>query len=665
MCGVVPFGKEQGREVWESFFPPHGLFDTKYYNFSLSNYRIVIGSALLEPSLRRAMIKTMELSFDPENPKYEYITTVKQADKALESLEKEQILGVDVEANGLDPYTTDLLLVQIGSENTSYIFDARKLNLRELKRYKALLENPKIMKIMHNGKFDYGFLKVQTGVETTNIYDTMLAESILTAGLRGKPASLKALVLQYLELDLDKDIRKTFANYTGKITEDQLKYSALDTLVLFPIFRLQLARLKKENLINIAKLEFSATRVVAEMELKGVYIDVPKWKEIIERLGEKRNKYAQDFQEAVRHHYKTNHFDLFGNSVDVINVNSQVQLMKLFNDKLGLDIPSTGDGVLARVDHPVAKILRDYRGYEKLISAFGDKLLAKVNRVTNRLHPDFMQLGTATGRFSCSNPNLQQIPRNSEEAPFRECFTPEPGYKLITADYSSFEMRILADLSGDKNMIKALSDGLDIHSYTASLMFGKAYTEDFKKKYPDLRQIAKPIGFGLMYGMGPSGLAPQINSTKEEAIDYMNKYFKSYPSVKKFLDKQANNAVRRGWSITPAGRKRWYNLPEPSDPDYRRLIGKIQREAKNHPIQGTNADAIKFALVFLQDRLKKDGVDGAITHTVHDEIVCEVREDQAEDWAKVQSEEMVRAAELFIKKVPITSDPFVGDVWEH
>jgi len=226
-------------------------------------------------------------------------------------------------------------------------------------------------------------------------------------------------------------------------------------------------------------------------------------------------------------------------------------------------------------------------------------------------------------------------------------------------------MRILADLSGDEKMIKALREGLDIHSYTASLMFGKPYTADFKKKYPDLRQIAKPIGFGLMYGMGPTGLAGRLDVSPEMGKDYMEKYFASYPSVRKFLDTQAKTAVTKGWSATPGGRKRWYKRPEKSDPEYRRKMSNIQRQAKNHPIQGTNADAIKYALVFLHERLAKEGVDGAITHTVHDEVVCEVREDQAEDWAKIQSDEMVRAGELFIKEVPVISDPFVGDVWEH
>ncbi|KKU30884.1 MAG: polymerase protein, partial [candidate division WWE3 bacterium GW2011_GWA1_46_21] len=356
---------------------------------------------------------------------------------------------------------------------------------------------------------------------------------------------------------------------------------------------------------------------------------------------------------------------------DMININSQVQLMELFNNKLGLNIPSTNDAILNRVNNPIVKLLRDYRGYAKLVSTYGENLLQKINPVTGRLHPSFLQIATATGRFACNDPNVQNIPRNSKEFAFRECFNPAPGYKIVDADFSNFEMRILADFSGDEKMINALKNELDIHSYTASLMFDKPYSNDFKKKFPELRQMAKPIGFGLMYGMGAPGLVGRIYAetgkeiTVEESDQLINKFFQSYPRVKSFLDKMAKNAQKNGWSSTPAGRKRWYHLPDKDDIDYRRKLSSIGREAKNHPIQGTNADAIKYALVFAHERMVKDKIDGAIILTVHDEIACEVREDQAQDFAPALASEMVRAGELFLKKVPVVSQPFVGDVWEH
>lgn len=615
----------------------------------------------------------MELKFSVDNPNYEYITTVDRATEALLELAEQKVLTIDVEANSLDAFFGVLLLVQLGTPEKAYIFDARRVHLEDIPEYKELMEDKGIIKVFQNAKFDYSYLKLKTGVEVNNIFDTMLAEGILTSGLNAS-LSLKEIGRRYLgEGVMDKEIQATFGKMTkgARISEDQLKYAAIDVLALFPIFEQQAKKLQKEDLLKIAKLEFAVCPVVAEMELKGVFIDTKRWREIIANLQLRRNELAQEFQEAVRPFYTTSQFGLFGGIADSININSNSQLMDLFNEKLHLDLPSTSNGVLARVNHPIVKILSNYRGYEKLISTYGEKLLSKINRKTKRIHPEFLQIRTATGRFACNNPNLQNIPRNSKDAPFRECFNPEPGYKLVVSDYSSFEMRILAELSGDVKMINALNEGLDIHSYTAALMFDKPYSEDFKKQYPELRQMAKPIGFGLMYGMGAQGLVSQVYAqtgkdiSVEDGEDLINRYFKSYPSVKKFLDDTASNAIKRGWSTTPAGRKRWYKVPEKTDPDFRKKMASIQREAKNHPIQGTNADAIKYALVFVKEKIVKNKVDAAIVSTVHDEIVCEVREDQADDFAKVLSGEMVRAGELFLKKVTVQSDPFVGDVWEH
>lgn len=609
----------------------------------------------------------MELKFDPANPKYEYITSPDQIHHAVEELKKEKVIGVDIESTDLDPYTAKILTIQIATPNFCYIIDAREINIGKIPEIKDYLESNQSIKILHNGKFDYKQIKVHTGVEIANIFDTMLAEVVLNAGIGKAYYSLKDMALKYANYELQKDTRKTFATMTAssKLSEEQLKYAAIDTFIMFPVFEAQAKKLGKENLLNVAKLEFATTRVVGDMELKGVHIDVEKWKGILKNLSKKRDEISIKFQEAIRPYFRSSTLDLFGNIGDAININSQVQLMDLFNNKLKLNLPSTGDALLEVIDHPIVKMLRDYRGYEKLVSAFGDNLLSKINKKTKRIHPEFNQLGAATGRFSCNNPNFQQIPRNSEEAPFRTCFTPEPGYKLVTADYSSMEMRILADLSGDAKFIQALKDGLDVHSFTASLMFNLPYSDDFKKKYPDKRQAAKVIGFGLMYGMGPANLGRQINVTPEEAREYLDRYFNSYPSVKRFLEKMGKDAVKNGWSSTPAGRKRWYTIPMPSDPDYKKKIGSIERQAKNHPIQGTNADAVKYALVFLQERIKKEHIDGSLMLTVHDEIVSEIRNDQAEYWAGVQAEEMCRAAALFLKKVPVLAEPSVSDVWEH
>ena len=609
----------------------------------------------------------MELKFDPQNPIFTHVRTIDQVNPALGELEKEKVVGVDIEGTSLDPYDSVLLTIQIGTPLKTFIFDARELKLGEIERFKLFLENSKIIKILHNGKFDYKHIKQHLKIEVCNIYDTMLTEVVLNMGIGRGYYSLKELAGKYAGVDLQKAIRETFENMTAstRLNEAQLKYSAMDTLILFPVFDEQLKKLKKEELVDIAKLEFAATRVVGDMELKGVHVDVKRWKELIKDLSTKREQLSKQFQKEIRPFFKSNSIDLFGNIGDCININSQTQLMDLFNNKMHLGLPSTGDAILEGVNNSVVQILREYRGYEKLVSAFGENLISKINKKTGRIHPDFNQLGASTGRFSCNNPNFQQIPRQSTNAQFRSCFNPEPGNKLVTTDYSTMEMRIMADLSGDEALMKAFHTGVDVHSHTAALMFNLELTDDFAKKHPQERFAAKSINFGLMYGRGSNSLARQIGVSQEKGKEYLDKYYKLYPGVRRFLDKVAKEAVKNGWSTTPAGRKRWYIKPEKDDPEYQRKIGHIERQAKNHPIQGTNADAIKYALVFMNEDIKKKGFDASPVLTVHDEVVCEVREDQAEEWSKIQSKDMCRAGELFIKKVPVESIPFIGDEWEH
>jgi len=595
---------------------------------------------------------------DFKNPNYEYITDEKRLKEVVaKELKGKKMLAVDVEGTGLDPYLCELVLVQVGTSEKAYLIDAQKVSVEPLR---GVFESREVLKILQNGKFDYGMIKAKFGIELINIFDTMLAERVLTAGL-SRENSLGAIAQKYLELELDKD----WESYdwegvfrSGKFTKRHFKYAALDVLILFPILEKQFAALKKEGLVKIAQLEFAVLPVVAEMELRGSYIDVKKWRAHINELKEKRNEIAQKIQSEVRPLYRNHQVDLFGNQVDIINLNSQPQLMELFNDRLGLTVPSTGEAVLSRVNHPVAKMLLEYRGYAKLISAFGDNLLSKINPKTGRLHPDYMQIGADTGRFSCSNPNLQQIPSDSA---FRSCFIALPGYKLVTGDYSQQELRILAELSGDPILVKAYHDGVDLHTLTASQMYGVPQDQVTKK----MRAAAKNINFGLMYGRGAASLAAQLEVSVDEAKKLLNRYFKTYKKVKRWLDQVARNAVKNGYSTTLGGRRRHHRKPDPSDPNYDRQVAHIERQGKNTPIQGSAADMIKYALVYIYDRIRREKLEASIISTVHDEIVIEVRQDQAEQVKKIMSEEMVRAGKKLLKKVPIKAGVEISDIWEH
>lgn len=596
--------------------------------------------------------RDLELEFDSQNPEYELIENQPEVEKAVAELEKKEILSVDVEGTKLDPHDTNLLLVQVATPHKAYIFDVQKVDTAPLK---PLLEDTRRLKIVQNGKFDYEMIKVNLGITLENIYDTMLAERILTTGII-RENSLAAISRKYLGLQLEKEVRYTFGK-TAKVTKKQLAYAALDVLVLFPIFKAQFKELQKEKLTRVAQLEFRCLPVVAEMEIRGSYIDVEKWRENLRQLKEKRDLAAARIQEELRPLYRHTQVDLFGNHVDVVNLNSPIQILKAFR-KVGLDLPSTGEAILRRTDHLLAKMLLEYRGYEKLISAFGENLLAKINPKTKRIHPDFMQIGADTGRFACSNPNLQQIPTDSA---FRSCFVPAPGFKFIVADYSQIELRIMAELSEDPAFMQAYKEDKDLHTLTASQMYGIPMERVDKK----MRFNAKSINFGLMYGRGAASLATQLGVSVDEAKLLLNKYFRTYGKVRRWLDQVARDAIRKGYSTTLGGRKRWYTLPDKSDPNYERQIAHFERQGKNTPIQGSSADMTKYALVYIYDKIKKNNYTAFPVHTVHDEIVLEVKEDQAEEVRDVVEKEMVRAGQQLLKKVPVKVEAVVSDVWEH
>lgn len=587
---------------------------------------------------------------------YEYITDTAQLAKIIPAISASQTLSVDTEGTTLDPYNTKLLLLQLATPTHSYVIDVQKADLSPLK---PVLESERPLKILQNAKFDYELLKIQAGLTIGSIYDTMLAERILTVGL-GREISLKNLVEKYIGIKIDKTIRDEFQDLKspalrGKFSQQQLDYAARDVHFLLDIFKKQFRALKEEDLVETAKLEFKVVPVVAEMELRGTLVDQGKWRDHIEKLEQKRDEINALVQKDLRSISDYTQVDLFGNEVDTINLDSPIQLLEAFR-RLGVDLPNTSEAVLQKTDHPLAKNLLEYRAYEKMITAFGESILEKINSKTGRLHPDFMQLGADTGRFACNNPNLQQIPSDSG---FRSCFIAPKGYKVITADYSQIELRIMAEVSEDKVFMEAFVSDQDLHTLTASQMFKVPIDKVDKNK----RFQAKSINFGLMYGRGPVSLALQIGTSVDEAKELLEIYFKTYQGVKRWLDKIGRDSVRQGFCRTLGGRKRTFSLPDKDNPDYQKLIGSIERQGKNTPIQGTSADITKYALVFIHEDFKKKNLDAHLISTVHDEIIAEAREEIAEEAAKTMEEQMVRAGQTLLKKCPVKVEVHIDDCW--
>lgn len=592
-----------------------------------------------------------------EELKYDVITTNEDLLKVLPEIERAPIVGLDTEGSKLDPLTTKLLLLQIATKDKSYVFDCSKVDISQLK---TVLEAQRPLKIIQNAKFDYSVLKVQAGLTLGNLFDTMLAERIITCGI-SREMSLKTLAEKYLGMKIDKTIREDFYQpgspvLKGVFTQKQLEYAARDAWILIKIFEKQYKQLTEENLINTAKLEFAVVPAVAEMELKGSLIDTKKWRSHIANLGKKRDLIKKEIQGDIRHLSTYAQVDLFGNESDTVNLDSPLQLLQVFK-KLGEEMPNTAEATLKKTTHPLAKKILEYRAYEKMITSFGETILEKINPVDGRLHPDFLQLGADTGRFACNNPNLQQIPSDSG---FRSCFIASKGYKLITADYSQIELRIMAEVSEDPAFLKAFTQDLDLHSLTASQMFRIPLTKVGKDK----RFQAKSINFGLMYGRGAVSLSAQIGLSVEESRKLLDVYFSNYKKVKRWLDNVGRMAVRDGGVRTLGGRRRMFTIPERSSPDYERLISSVERQGKNMPIQGTSADITKYALAYIYRELKDKNLDASLIHTVHDEIVVEARDDIADNVAKLMEKQMIKAGEKLLKKVPVKVDVHISDCWE-
>lgn len=386
---------------------------------------------------------------------YVYVEDDTQAEMAVEYLSKFDRLGYDTETTGLNIVggVAKLLLMQLGTEEVTYVFDARKIDTGVLK---GILESKKILKILHNAVFDYKITKKACGIWLTNVFDTMLAYRLLTSGYlddgmggfipmgdtRPKKKqwpykSLDFLCKRYLGQGLDKSVRTSFIDHqvNKEFTAKQIEYAAKDVFVLHPLCDLLSAELAEQGLIETALLEFEFVSAASEMELNGVYINKDKWRVIISACKNKAASVKEDISKDIEHLSEQN--TLFG--ACTINIDSPSQLIECFY-KLGFELESTDSKVLKKLNDPLANKILEYRAYDKLTKTYGESLLAKIERATNRLHYSLLQLGTTTGRVSSEKPNIQNIPQDREDEEvsisFRECFEAEEGNVILTADYS-------------------------------------------------------------------------------------------------------------------------------------------------------------------------------------------------------------------------------------
>jgi len=405
-------------------------------------------------------------------------------------------------------------------------------------------------------------------------------------------------------------------------------------------------KLKNARLVETAKLEFDCLGAIAQMELNGMLLDLSRWDDLRQKLERSRDQLADGLRKQLQPALLSTQLDILGNQTS-LNLDSQQQVLEALQ-QMGVPVKNTSKLSLIPLaeEYPPVRALLDYRKAAKAVQAFASSLPKHVHPITGRIHPDYQQMGAATGRMSCRNPNLQQIPRDKI---FRSCFIPAPGHCLVVADYSQIELRVAAELSGDRRMIEAYQNDEDLHRLTAALIADKSLDQVEKSE----RQAAKAVNFGLIYAMGAKGLAEYaynnygVQMSLKQAETFRKRYFEAYQGIARW-----HGAIKRRLprEIRTVGDRlrRWQDEPKLT-------------ELLNTPVQGTAADITKAALSKLPIALKETGA--RLIGTVHDEILLEVPEGTAERAAQILQQVMEQAGQHYLRKVPVKAEVAITLNW--
>src|SRR5580765_4021904 len=588
------------------------------------------------------------------NTSYQLVTTAEELRRAVDDLSTRHAIGLDTETTDLDPYTSRLRLIQLSTPDGVYVIDVNKFtdDLQQgeaLAPLRRLLSSPRPIKIAHNAKFDAKFIKYNLGVDLVGLFDTLLASQLVSAGDIEERHGLAAIAERYLNEVVDKSER--LSNWEFELSETQLQYAARDAAVLIPLREKLIEKIKSLGLIKCAQLEFECVMPVVDLELAGFFMDKQRWLEQLAIVEDRRGELANELQEMLGEGVAQ--ASLFGPPRANINLDSQQQVTETLT-RLGIPLPdSTRNWKLQPLaaQYPVVAKLLEYRTMQKALTSYGQNMIEFINPKTGRLHADFRQIGAPTGRFACTNPNIQQVPHAAE---YRRCFMGHPKERrLVIADYSQIELRILAEFSGDEAFINAFKSGADLHKVTAAQVFGVS-TEQVTKEQ---RDFAKRLNFGVVYGIGAQRFSIMTGVGVSDAEDILRRYFATYKKLDAYLRESANRAVDEKQARTGSGRLVKFNY----DPSDRQQISMTQRNGKNAPIQGTSADILKRALRLLSDELRETSAQ--IVNIIHDEIVVEVDEGESQDVAQKVEHAMCAAGEEFVTAVPVKVESQIAAEW--
>lgn len=568
----------------------------------------------------------------------------------------DEVLGVDTETTGLSPHSDKLRLVQLSNGSETLVIDVFKIGKEPVGKFlRPILENSERKKVLHNAKFDIGFVKNQLNIDIEGIYDSYLASTLIRAGEKFEKGErdgyhgLEQVAKRTCDIDLSKEHQTS--DWSGVLSEEQLKYAERDASALIPVRDAQIELLKAEKLTKTAKLEFDAVLPVSWQELSGFYLDIDEWTALANKhkiqADEAELKIIKELQPYIEQ----------GTLFDdiTINLDSWQQIQKYFR-LAGVPMPdSTKEFFLTPLtkDYPIVQWLLDYRGHTKAFGTFGDSFREFINPVTGRIHCDIFQLGSITGRMSAYNPNMSQIPSDKEH---RSCFKAQEGSSIISFDFSQEELRILADYSQDKKFIELFHTGGDFHYTTASRIFKKPVD----KISDEERNLAKRISFGVAYCAGPGRMSMIANIPFNEAQLIIKLYFDTFKGVKRWMDYQKVKVIETKSARSMSGRLAKYDHLDLTDREQR---AQMERYSVNFPIQATGADILKSALRKVYEVCKPYGKDIKLVNVVHDEIDLEIKDELIPEVAPKIKAAMVEAGEYFVQSVPIVVGEKISKVW--
>lgn len=589
---------------------------------------------------------------------YQFVDNPKAQKILVQNLLKQKAVCFDTETTSLNELEAELVGMSFSyKKGLAYyvpLSEDQGEVLQTLEIFRPFFEKEDLIKIAHNLKYDYKVLKQYDITVKGAMFDTMIAHYLLNPDGRHGMDYLSEVYLNYKPVSIETIIGKkgkNQGNFRDADLRTQTDYAAEDADVTFQLYELFAPQLKKENLEDLFyNIEMPLMEVLAKMELEGISLD-EKW------LAQESIDLENDLRQL-----ETKIFEISG---EEFNMNSPRQLGDVLFDKMQLDPKAkktktgqyaTSEDVLQKLasKHEIIQHILEYRTYQKLKSTYVDALPSQIDKDDKRVHTNFSQTTAATGRLASVNPNLQNIPiRTLRGQQIRGAFVSAEGKKIISADYSQIELRLIAEISGEDNMIKAFQDGEDIHASTAAKLFNIPLEEVSKTQ----RGQAKTVNFGILYGQGAFALAEQTGLSRSEAKQMIEAYYETYPKLKEYMAEQVKRAREIGYVETILGRKR--HLKDINSGNFV-VRAHAERNAVNAPIQGSAADVVKMAMIKIQKELEKEKLQTKMLLQVHDELIFESPIDEVEVAKNIIKTEMENAIET---QVPLLVEVGVGNNW--